>query len=181
MKTTKPVVLEQWYQDFNGKFVTHLIKNEEEHGDKEVILMELFRILNKRNITDADHQIQITSQQYPEYDQEEVRKSYQNDGVVCEILGQEEDRLILDNNEDTKDKFDIINYTILLPLWYIVYMFFDNYDEIMKWASADFQKMTKKELKEALQTYDETCPETHINHDVFMIDMVSGGVYNIGS
>lgn len=40
--------------------------------------------------------------------------------------------------------------------------------------------MTKKELKQALQEYDENRSEIYINHDIFMLDIASWNVYNIG-
>lgn len=153
--------------------MTHLIHHGEEYGDKEAILQELFRILNKRSITDADHPIQIVSERYPEDGRKKVKESYRKDKATCKILEQEEERLIPKNEEDAEDGCDIINYTMLLPLWYIVYMFFDNYGRNDKRTSAEFQKMTKNELRQTLQTYDKTRPETYINHDIIMLDLAS--------
>ncbi len=179
MSSKKSIVsLRNVRTDHNGFLVTKSTTDNEEPWNSKEIIWELYRVLMKKWVS-ADSNVKLSTRRYPEYKTDEIIEHYQGEWIEIEIIESTSTHPF-----HSIPEAEIIDHTILLPLWYIIYSFLLTYSPKSREKEVyKFQWYNQKQLLEVLWEREKGEEEgRYIQHDIWVVDMSLPGapVYNIG-
>lgn len=169
-----------WYRDFNGMLTVSRIYNNGEgqvpHWEKR-IGEELVELLRSRR---KDLRIPTNIECYPEYTvgnwnrnnmEYKAMDTITIDTIEVPIEYKDEELLGLDPDPKPDPVGpDIIHYTAMLPLRYLVFLYFTTFNaSSMSTQIEEWKKKYKNELLEILETHINSIDQKYIPHDQYML------------
>ena len=173
--TVRPLDMEDSFIDFNGNLTDHRILHNEENNRFRYLSADIVALFRKQRVTDTEYPVVVANERYPEYSRKDITQFYDEKGISVQLYGRKKLNLLPD-----EDDAIVYIYHTWVPFWYIIYMYCSQ-EHVWGLSTAieDFKKMTKQELKKAFDAANDS-HSTYVNHDVFMLDLSTWSVYNIG-